>query len=190
MNEEEIMKKETPRRRTTLKLVLAGIAVVGVGAAITTAVWTDDVFFSATATASSFDLQGRAVLTPADTWHDIGIPGETSDVAPIVLDAAALANLSPGETFTVGFELCNVGTATGTITAVSTPALAGDLATSAAGTITATVTAPLVGAVLASDPTCASPVAGTLQVVTSAAFPPEAQGDSGTISFNVTGESD
>lgn len=177
-------------KRTTLKVILAGIAVVGIGAAITTAVWTDDVFFSADVTASSFDLQGRAVLVPEDTWQDIGIPGETSDVAPIVLDATALASLSPGETFTVAFELCNIGTAAGTITAVTAPVLAGDLAVSAAGTITSTITAPVVGTALPSDPTCATPVAGTLQVVTTAAFPPEAQGDTGTISFSVTGTSD
>jgi hypothetical protein len=183
------MSKTTGRKRSTLKLVLAGVAIAGVGAAITTAVWTDDVFFSATATASSFDLQGRAVLTPEDAWQDIGVPGETSDVAPIVLDPAVLGALAPDETYNVPFELCNIGTTAGTITAVSAPVIAGELATSAAGTITATITAPLVGAALASDPTCATPVVGNLQVVVSAAFPGTAQGDTGTISFNVTGES-
>ncbi len=53
------MDKSEGRKRPTLRLVLAGIAVLGIGAAITTAAWTDDVFFSATATASSFDLQGQ-----------------------------------------------------------------------------------------------------------------------------------
>ena len=62
------MSKTKGRKRSTLRLVLAGVAIAGVGAAITTAVWTDDVFFSATATASSFDLQGeRARRAPGPT---------------------------------------------------------------------------------------------------------------------------
>ncbi|MDY0909425.1 hypothetical protein [Microbacterium sp. CFBP9034] len=184
------MDKQSGRNRSTLRLVLAGIAVVGIGAAITTAAWTDDVFFGATATASSFDLQGRAVLTPADEWQDLGLPGETTAAAPIVLDPAALAALSPGETIDVPFELCNAGTAPGTVSAVTTPVLTGPLATAAGASITLTVTSPSVGTVLPSDASCASPVSGTLQVVTTAAFPPEAQGTSGSIAFTVTGTSD
>ena len=92
------MNEETPKpKRTTLKLVLAGIAIVGVGAAITTAVWTDNVFFSATATASSFDLQGRQA--DPDAWQDVGIPGD-SDTTPITLSTAELSALSPSETVT------------------------------------------------------------------------------------------
>jgi hypothetical protein len=180
--------EETPKpKRTTLKLVLAGIAIVGVGAAITTAVWTDNVFFSATATASSFDLQGRQA--DPDAWQDVGIPGD-SDTTPITLSTAELSALSPSETVTVPFELCNIGTTAGTVTAISTPVIAGDLFDAAGAEITATITAPLVGAALPSDPTCAAPVAGTLQVVTTAAFPFAAQGTTGTITFTVTGTSE
>ncbi len=173
------------RRRATLKLVLAGVAIVGVGAAITTAAWTDDVFFGATATASSFDLQGAAAST--GPWSDVGVPG---DEAVITIDAAGLDELSPSTTIDVPFYLCNIGTTAGTVTAVSTPAIGDPLGTAAGAELTATVTTPLVGAALPSDPSCAAAVAGTLRVVTTAAFPSDAQGLSGSITFSVTGTSD
>ena len=70
------------RKRSTLQLVLAGVAIAGIGAAITTAVWTDDVFFSATATASQLRPAG---CEPArrGPWLDVGVPGD-SDTTPIV----------------------------------------------------------------------------------------------------------
>jgi len=173
-------------RRSTLRLVLAGVAILGIGAAITTAVWTDNVYFTATATASSFDLQGRAGTT--GTWLDVGIPGD-SDTTPIVLTGVGLDTLSPSATVTVPFQLCNVGTAAGTITNVTTPVVTGPLATTAGAEMTVTVTAPTVGAALPSDSGCAAPVNGTLTVTTTAAFPPAAQGESATITFNVTGTS-
>ena len=174
------------RKRSTLRLVLAGVAIAGVGAAITTAVWTDDVFFSATATASSFDLQGSA--TPTGPWQDVGVPG---DEAVITITAAGLTTLSPSTTVNVPFYLCNVGTTAGTVTAVTLPAIADPLGAAAGVTLTATVTTPIVGTALPpSDAACATPVAGNLQVVTTAAFPSAAQGLSGAITFTVTGTSD
>ena len=173
------------RKRATLKIVLAGVAIAGVGAAITTAVWTDDVLFGATATASSFDLQGSATGA-AGSWADEGVPG---DDAVITITAAGLDALSPGMTINVPFYLCNVGTTAGTVTNVTLPAIADPLGSAAGAELTATVTTPIVGAALPSDPTCATPVAGTLQVVTTDDFPPEAQGLSGAITFTVTGTS-
>jgi len=185
------MSKTNGRKRPTLRLVLAGVAVLGIGAAITTAAWTDDVFFGATATASSFDLQGRAVLTPEDVWQDLGVPGETSETVRIDLDPAALAALSPDETFSVAFQLCNIGTAAGTVTAVTTPVLEGPLAAveDVLTTVTITVESVAIGTALPSDPGCATPVEGTLEVTTATGFPPAAQGVSGTITFAVTGTS-
>ena len=183
------MDKSVGRKRPILRLVLAGIAVLGIGAAITTAAWTDDVFFGATATASSFDLQGRDV---GGTWQDVGLPGDTTDAAPIMLTSAALASLSPGVTVTVPFELCNVGTAAGTVTAVTAPVLTGELATvpGVSTSLMMTVTSPTEGTALPpSNPTCATPITGTLEVTTTADFPPAAQGETGTISFRVSGAS-
>jgi hypothetical protein len=173
------------RRRTTLRIALAGVAIAGVGAAITTAVWTDDVFFGATATASSFDLQHSAAA--AGPWSDEGVPG---DEAVVAITAADLDALSPSTTIDVPFYLCNVGTTAGTVTAITTPEIGDPLGAAAGAELTATVTTPLVGAVLPSDPSCATPVAGTLQVVTTAAFPSAAQGLTGEITFTVTGTSD
>lgn len=174
-------------RRNAIRIALAAVAIAGIGAAVTTAVWTDNVFFSATATASSYDLQGRAGTDGA--WLDAGIPGD-SDTTPIALTSTELGSLSPSESFDVQFELCNVGTTGGTITAISTPVLSGTLFDTAGTEVTATVTAPAVGTATPSDPTCATPIAGTLTVTTTAAFPAAAQGQTGTITFNVTGTSD
>ena len=125
------------RKRATLKIVLAGVAIVGVGAAVTTAVWTDDVFFGATATASSFDLQHAASAT--GPWSDDGVPG---DEAVVTITAAGLDTLSPSTTVDVPFYLCNVGTAAGTITDITDPVIVWPLATAAGATVTATVTTP------------------------------------------------
>ncbi|KQQ93718.1 hypothetical protein ASF62_05795 [Leifsonia sp. Leaf325] len=175
------------RRRNALRIALAAVAIVGIGAAVTTAVWTDNVFFSATATASSYDLQGRAGTSGA--WLDVGIPGD-SDTTPITLTSDDLAALSPSMDFDIPFQLCNIGTTAGTISAVSTPALTGDLFTAAGVEITVTVTAPTVGDATPSDPGCAAPIDGTLNVTTTADFPATAQSQTGTITFNVTGTSD
>jgi hypothetical protein len=172
------------RRRSTLRLVLAGVAIAGVGAAITTAVWTDDVFFGATATASSFDLQGST--TPTGPWADVGVPG---DEAVITISAAGLDALSPSTTINVPFYLCNTGTTAGTVTAVTLPAIGDPLGTTAGAELTATVTTPIAGAALPPDPSCSTPVVGNLQVVTTAAFPSTAQGQTGAITFTVTGTS-
>jgi hypothetical protein len=175
-------KRNPAGRRNTLRLVLAGLAVVGIGAAITTAVWTDDVFFGATATASSFDLQNAAAA--AGPWSDEGIPG---DDAVVTITAADLDALSPGVTIDVPFYLCNVGTTAGQVTAITTPVIGDPLGTAAGAALTATVTTPVVGTALPSDPTCANPVVGSLQVATTADFPFAAQGLSGDITFTVTG---
>ena len=47
------------RRRKITKFALAGVAVLGVGAALTSAAWTDNVLFGAPATAGKADLQAR-----------------------------------------------------------------------------------------------------------------------------------
>lgn len=46
------------RRRKITKFALAGVAVLGVGAALTSAAWTDDVFFGGTAEAGAIELSG------------------------------------------------------------------------------------------------------------------------------------
>jgi len=54
------------RRATLTKLALAAVAVLGVGAALTSAAWTDDAWFSAAATAGEVELEGRPVAVPPE----------------------------------------------------------------------------------------------------------------------------
>lgn len=48
----------TGRRRKVTKFALAGVAVLGVGAALTSAAWTDNVFFGGSASSGAIELQG------------------------------------------------------------------------------------------------------------------------------------
>ena len=55
------------KRRPLAAFGLAVLAVGGVGAALTSAAWTDNALFAAPATAATFDLQGSLDGT---TWSD------------------------------------------------------------------------------------------------------------------------
>ena len=77
----------TPRRRwgTRARLILAGVAVLGIGAAVTTAAWTDDVWFTADAEAGTVELSGS--LNGTDFF-----PGEEGNLDLVVdLTATPLA---------------------------------------------------------------------------------------------------
>lgn len=93
----------TPSRRPAAKLVLAGVAVVGIGAALTTAAWTDNVFFSAQAETGAFNLQGSTDGVSFDE-HD------TEETAAIVVPADAFENLAPGDERSVDLWVRNAGT--------------------------------------------------------------------------------
>lgn len=54
-------------RRRKRKAILAGGMVLGLGAAVTLAAWSDDVFANGTFTTGSFELQGNAAITNDDT---------------------------------------------------------------------------------------------------------------------------
>lgn len=179
-----------PGRRTrVLKIALAGIAILGIGAAITTAAWTDDVFFGADATASSFDLQGAANPTGAAcdgtlTYGDDGLPG---DEAEIDITTADLGALSPSETVDVPFCLFNAGSLGGTLT---TPAPADITVTGTlfdGGYLTpADITVVLDAATI----TAGGYVSGTMTVTTPSNWTEAAFGLAAHISFVVTGTSD
>jgi predicted ribosomally synthesized peptide with SipW-like signal peptide len=62
--------RKRKKRGAIVKLSLAGVALLGIGAAATSAAWTDDAWFKGTATAASVNLQGsvdNATWDPADT---------------------------------------------------------------------------------------------------------------------------
>jgi hypothetical protein len=173
------------RRRTSsvVRLVLAGVAVVGIGAAITTAAWTDDVFFTATAEASSFDLQGAPLGAAADCatatpYGDLGLPGD--DVA-IDITTAELGALIPEEPVDVEFCLFNDGSLDGTLT-LGTVAITGDLATSL---LPADIAVVLDAATI----TAGGYVGGTMTVTPPASWTEAVFGDTGVITFTVTGDS-
>ncbi|GAA1825033.1 hypothetical protein [Agromyces salentinus] len=101
--------EQARKRRLITGIALASVAVLGVGAAITTAAWTDDVWFSATANTSSIELYGALgdtapALDPAN-WEEADDEGTA-----IVIPAASFADLVPEETRAVQIWLWNDST--------------------------------------------------------------------------------
>ena len=99
--EYETIEIESPgRRRKITKFALAGVAVLGVGAALTSAAWTDNVWFGGSATTGDLDLQGRA--DPSDDWS------EGSESVPIAIPT--IANVGPNQTDSHTVYVRNNGT--------------------------------------------------------------------------------
>lgn len=91
------------KRSTVIRLSLAGLALVGIGAAATTAAWTDNVFFAAQASTSTFNLEGSVDgVSKTDNASD-------GTAVNIVVPAAKFANLTPGETRTADITVHNTG---------------------------------------------------------------------------------
>lgn len=82
-------------RKRKRKAILAGGVVLGLGAAVTLAAWSDDVFASGDFTTGSFELEGNAAIVDGDTEgfaeHDAA-PGA---VLTFALDPGEVA---PGDT--------------------------------------------------------------------------------------------
>ena len=102
------------KRRRILGVVLASLLLGGIGAAATAAAWVDETHYTATAAASSFDIQAR---TSADgEWLDVGLPGDPDTDLPgneIVLDG--IEDALPGTSYAVPIFLCNAGGVDGVI---------------------------------------------------------------------------
>ena len=64
----------TGQRSTRTRIALGGLALLGIGAAITTAAWTDNVWLQAEANAASFNLQGS--LSATGDWGEYAAEGE------------------------------------------------------------------------------------------------------------------
>jgi hypothetical protein len=85
-----IQHESSTRRRKVTKFALAGVAVLGVGAALTSAAWTDNVWFGGDATAAEFELAGSNdqvswVIDSTDT-ATIELP-ELDTIGPGVSDS-------------------------------------------------------------------------------------------------------
>ncbi|MEL4318398.1 hypothetical protein WJX64_05230 [Leifsonia sp. YIM 134122] len=107
------------KRRTIVAIALGSIAVLGFGAALTTAAWTDDVWFSAEADTASIDLYGAV----ADTQPALDVTNwEDADTEPdaITIPVDSFGDLMPGETRSVPIWLWNEST---TDLSVSLPSL-------------------------------------------------------------------
>ncbi|MFD5215174.1 hypothetical protein [Microbacterium sp. NPDC058345] len=97
------------KRRPVLAFGLAVLAVGGIGAAATSAAWTDNTFFSAPAAAATFDIQGSIDGT---TWLDSG----TKDSVQLTIPAETLANLLPGQSRTVKLWVRNQSSVSAALT--------------------------------------------------------------------------
>ncbi|MEJ3404863.1 hypothetical protein WDJ51_08965 [Rathayibacter sp. YIM 133350] len=141
------------KRRAVVAFSLAAVAVLGIGAAATSAAWTDNVFFSAPASAATFDIKGSFdPALPDAQWKDSN--DKTS--IQLAVPATTFQNLTPGTTRTVDLYVKNFGNvATNLVASVagSTPAVftnlsvtlstvPSSLAAGATQKITLTVAAP------------------------------------------------
>jgi len=158
------------RRRPVVAFVLATLAVGGIGAAATSAAWTDNVFFSADAQAATFDLRGSVA---GGDWQQSDDP----DSIELVIPAEQLANLLPGTTRTVDLGIQNLGSVDAALTS----------------------TVEFVDSTFAADPTASldglisSLGAGasddfTLTVTTPADWSAANRGGAGTIIITISGE--
>lgn len=90
------------KRRPIIAFALATLAVGGVGAALTSAAWTDNVFFSASADAATFDLQGSL---DGKTF----VQSDNRDKIELVVPSTTFAKLLPGQSRTVTLYVKNLG---------------------------------------------------------------------------------
>lgn len=117
-------KQNTPERRRrrsrTIRAILAGGLVLGVGAAVTLAAWNDSAFVTGSFTAGTFKLEG-AITNGAYLEYDT-TPGGTLD---FTLPAAGL---SPGDSFSAPFAVrLSADTTVGGTVAVSTDTTSGTI---------------------------------------------------------------
>lgn len=100
---------QSDRRRLITAISLASVAVLGFGAAITTAAWTDNVWFTAEADTASIQLYGAV----SDTQPALDIANwEDADTEPtaVTIPVASFAGLLPSETRAVSIWLWNDST--------------------------------------------------------------------------------
>ncbi|WEG10106.1 hypothetical protein PU630_06015 [Microbacterium horticulturae] len=118
------------RRNNTLRIAAGALAFLGIGAAVTTAAWTDQVWFAADADVATFNLQ--ASLSPDGDWDEY----QTQDGAlEIPLQTSQFGELLPGEApLTTTVYIKNASSVPVTLTAEGTPT--GELFTAADATTT------------------------------------------------------
>jgi hypothetical protein len=161
-------------RRRLLAVLLALLAVGGVGAAVTSAAWTDNVFFSSKASAASFNLQG-SLGSATGPWTE----SDDSANITLVVPAATFADLVPGRTVDVSLYVKNVGSVAAALT--TSVAATGDMFTGT-GPATATVTGTPASLAATGVATL------TLEVAAPTDWNTSYQGSTGSIVVTVHGE--
>jgi predicted ribosomally synthesized peptide with SipW-like signal peptide len=163
------------RTRPIIATVLALVAVGGIGAAATSAAWTDNVFFTAPAQAATFDLQGSL---DGNTWVQSDNPGSIQLVVP----ASTFANLLPGQTRSVTLYVENTGTANS--------ALVASAAWTSGSTFTTNPTisvSPASSTLAAANGTTPTTTTVTLTVAAPADWAATNQGKTGSVVVTVAG---
>lgn len=114
------MSNPTRRRSRNLRLVLASLALLGIGAAVTAAAWEDIVYVDVDVSSGSMDLEGS--VDGGTTWL------QSEDENNITL-AFELTGLTPGDERSAEFQLRNSGDMTAYLTVNGTGTLTLDLPT-------------------------------------------------------------
>lgn len=153
----ETAERKKRKRAAIIKFSLAGAALLGIGAAATSAAWTDQAWFQASATGATFELQGQDfAATP--TYQDADGTGQNG---VITVPPQTLANLVADDKRTLSLKIKNSGSVPMTLTQssswvagsaatnfTSAPVVtvsgvpSGPFAAGAEATVTVTVTTP------------------------------------------------
>ncbi|MEZ0446799.1 hypothetical protein [Cellulomonas sp. ICMP 17802] len=165
------------KRAAIIKFSFAGAALLGIGAAATSAAWTDDAWFSAAATTPTIQLQG-GTGTPV-VWAD----ADTSATA-IVIPSSAFLNLEPGVARQYTVNLKNLSTVP-LIVAAPTVTTSGAIFTGANPAVVTTTGAPGTLAALTGTATVTVTVTPPLAWNGSATY----QGKAGAITLQFQGAS-
>ncbi|MGX1597691.1 SipW-dependent-type signal peptide-containing protein [Dietzia maris] len=115
LNPEAQRKQDRARKR---KAILAGGVVLGLGAAVTLAAWSDDVFANGTFNTGSFELQGSLDNTDFLDYDNDGNPADGPATLSFQLDADSMA---PSQTVYAPFTIATSTTTSldGTFTLAS-----------------------------------------------------------------------
>ncbi|WP_426182407.1 hypothetical protein [Microbacterium sp. TWP3-1-2b2] len=165
--------QERRKRHPLVAFGLAALAIGGVGAAITSAAWTDNTLFAAPAAAATFDLQGSL---DGKTWAQ----SDTADTLELVIPASKFVDLLPGQTRTIDLWVRNESTVNAALTS--------QVAFGASTTFTTKPTPALAGLVATLTPTGTTGAQDQFQltVTTPADWAPTNQGKSGTMVVTVS----
>lgn len=179
MTIESVTSRRT-RRSSIARALLAVLAFLGIGLGVTTAVWSDNVWFNAAITTKTFNLQG-SVDSATSGWKD----SATEDTIDLVIPNTIWAGLEPGDNVSTTIWVKNAGTAPAVMALpkVTLVNATNDLTiTNATTGLTVTATGLTAGEILASD--------GVKQITVSIKAGDELkQGASGNLHIQIAGQS-